>query len=153
MHILCFPSNKCSSYEGVFNSVFTHFTVRLQQKWWWSCWEVTQKTMLHKHALMPTGKFGNRSLTLWIQLWYTSLTFIHASLLSLDVLSVLSKTQTPSWSTTCSPWNLFASWRENSSMTWVMKDLCSDESIKDITCFGQSLLETYTLITWVPVFY
>lgn len=39
--------------------------------------------------------------------------------ISLDALSVLSKTPTPSWSTTCSPWNLFASWRENSFMMWV----------------------------------
>lgn len=31
-------------------------TVRLRLRWWWSCWGVTQKTMPHRLASMPTGE-------------------------------------------------------------------------------------------------
>ncbi len=126
-------SSKLSRYNTVFNNVFTHFTARLQQKWWLSCWEVTQKTMLRKHALMPTGKLGDIvwHLLLTLDITYIPHTCIGLCPLSLGVSSVLSKTPTPSWLTTCSPWNLFASWRENSFMTWVL--LCGVKCIKDIT--------------------
>lgn len=115
-------SSKLSQYKTDFNNVFTHFTVRLLQRWWLSCWGVTQKTMLHKHVLMPTGKLGDIvwHLLLTLDITYIPHTCIHLCPLSSDVSSVLSKTPTPSWLTTCSPWNLFASWRESSSMTWVL---------------------------------
>ena len=104
-------------------------TVRRQLRWWWSCWEVTQKTMLHKRALMPTGKEESIAFFFLIAYWeshewhghkHTSTATSSSSMtILLDVLSVLWKTPTLSCSTICWPWNQSAFWRASLSTMWV----------------------------------
>lgn len=53
--------------------------------------------------------------------------YLHASASSSGVSSVLWKTPTPSWWTTCWHWNLSVSWRGNSSTMWVLTFMGTSE--------------------------
>lgn len=71
-------------------------------------------------ARVDAHRYTNVLLLLFVTVLIFS-TYIHVSASSLGVSSVLWKTLTPSWWTTSWHWNLSVSWRENSSMTWVLK--------------------------------
>ncbi len=67
-------------------------SVKLQLKWWWSYWAVTQRTMLHKPGWMHTGMiFSCVSVLIWFGLCLVIYTY---ALLSRCIVRALKDTNT-----------------------------------------------------------